>query len=380
MKRSHRNRNILLYAASSSDADIYYATRFFAADPFLFVRTARGRRVVVMTDLEIDRARSQSNAHRVLPMTRFVARAREKRGRRPHTADVIVEVLRELGIRGITVPEGFPVGLADRLRRRGIGVRTAPAPFFTERMYKSDDEVAAIRRTMRITETGLRAAVDVLRRSSVRNGWVVHRGRRLTADSLRSVINETIFARSCVPANTIVAPGRQGCDPHETGSGPIRANQPIIVDVFPRSESNRYYADITRTFVKGTASGEVREMYRAVLGAQRQALGMVRHGVRVRDIHEAVQDWFTKRGFETGKRDGRMQGFFHGTGHGLGLDIHEPPRIGRNPGRLESGMVVTVEPGLYYYPAGGVRIEDTVLVTRDGIRNLTRFPKRLEIP
>jgi Xaa-Pro aminopeptidase len=233
---------------------------------------------------------------------------------------------------------------------------------------------------MRATEAGMQAAVDMVRRARIRRGWVVLDGRRLTAEDVRGAANREIFARGCVPAHTIVAPGKHGCDPHDVGSGPIRAGEPIIIDIFPRSEKTGYFADITRTVVKGKAGPRVRAMYDAVLAAQRGALRSIRHGARASDIHGAILKRFEARGFHTGKIGGRMQGFFHGTGHGLGLEIHEPPRIAMTDVTLESGMVVTVEPGLYYAGLGGVRIEDTVLVTRAGIRNLTRFPKFFEIP
>jgi len=374
-----RKNNILLYAASEADADVLYATGFFCPDPFVFVRTASGRRVYVMSDLEIDRARAQSNAHRVLPLSRYTERARERVGKPPAAGDVIAEVLRDLRIRTVRVPAGFSAGVADRLRRRGVGVRVAEGPLFPERLRKHPREVRAIRSAMRATEAGMQAAVDLLRRARIRDGWVVLDGKRLTAEDVRRAANHEIFARGCVPAHTIVAPGRHGCDPHDLGSGPIRAGEPIIIDIFPRSEKTGYFADITRTVVKGRAGEPVRRMYDAVLSAQRGALRSIRHGARARDIHGAILDLFEKRGFKTGKIGGRMQGFFHGTGHGLGLEIHEPPRIAMTDVVLEAGMVVTVEPGLYYVPTGGVRIEDTVLVTETGIRNLTRFPKFLEI-
>jgi Xaa-Pro aminopeptidase len=120
-------------------------------------------------------------------------------------------------------------------------------------------------------------------------------------------------------------------------------------------------------------------MYQAVLAGQKLGLKTARSGVKTTVIHQAIQSLFEGRGFKTGRIEGRMQGFFHGTGHGIGLDIHEPPRIALNNLVLEKGMVVTIEPGLYYYPVGGVRIEDTVLITDKGIKNLTRFPKFLEI-
>jgi len=378
-RTSTSGKHILLYASSDTDANIFYATRFSCPDPFLFIRTAQGRRIYVMSDLEIDRARATTNAHRVLPMSRYVAAARTRRRGQPHVADVIAEVLRDLRIRAVTVPESFPAGIADRLRRRHVRVTAAKEPFFPRRARKSEQEIAYIRTVMRATEKGLAAAVDILRRSRIRNGWVMWEGRRLTSEFLRRAIDETVFSHGCIATHTIVAAGKHGCDPHNAGSGPIRANTPIIIDIFPRSESTGYFGDMTRTFVKGRASERVRRMYKAVFDAQRRALRMIRPGVDGRDIHEAIQGLFGSRGFETGEIGGRMQGFFHGTGHGLGLEIHEPPRIATVSSMLRKDMVVTVEPGLYYWPVGGVRIEDTVLVTEDGIRSLTRFPKTLEI-
>lgn len=377
---SARTEPILLYAASDSDADILYATRFFAPDPFVFLRTRTGKRVLVMSDLEIDRAKRTSNAHRVLSFSHFSGLAEKRLGRTPHAADTIAEVLRALRIASVNVPANFPSGVTERLREHRIRVRVADGPLFPERGTKSLAEVVAIRSAMRVTETGMQAALDLLRRARIQKGWVVVDGRRLTAEDLRRVADTTILAGGCLPAHTIVAPGRQGCDPHDEGSGPIRAGVPIIIDIFPRAQKSGYFGDITRTFVKGRASDTVRAMHAAVFEAQRQALRSIRHSVRARDIHDAIHERFAARGFKSGKIDGRMQGFFHGTGHGLGLEIHEPPRVAGNDTVLRAGMVITVEPGLYYWPHGGVRIEDTVLVTKSGIRNLTRFPKLFEIP
>ncbi len=379
-RASNRPSTILLYAASDHDADILYATRFFAPDPFVFLRTGGGQRVLVMSDLEIDRAKRQSNAHRVLSFSRYAARAEKRVRRAPHVADTIAEVLRDLRVASVTVPAGFPSGVTERLRSRRVRVHVAEGPLFPERGVKNAAEVKAIRDAMRATEAGMQAALDLLRRARVRAGWVVLDGRRLTAEDVRRAADTAILARGCLPAHTIVAPGRQGCDPHDEGNGPIRAGVPIIVDIFPRSQKTGYFADITRTFVKGRASKTVRAMHDAVHDGQRLALRSIRHGARAHTIHDAIHALFSARGFKSGKIGGRMQGFFHGTGHGLGLEIHEPPRVAANDTVLEAGMVVTVEPGLYYWPHGGVRIEDTVLVTKRGITNLTRFPKLFEIP
>jgi len=374
-----KKNNILLYATSDTDADILYATGFLAPDPFIYIKTVAGKSIMVMSDLELDRARATTKVNRVLSVSQYANVARERIGRAPHVADIIAAVLRDLKIRSVSVPENFPLGLAKRLRQRRVGIRVVTGPFFSQRIRKRPHELKEIRRAMRAAEAGMQAAVDTLRRSRVSGGWVMLGGKRLTAQALRHQVNSAVFAHGALPAYTIVAPGKQGCDPHESGSGPIRAHQPIIVDIFPRLEESGYFGDITRTFVKGRASARVQEMFDAVLAAQRLGVRSIRPRANGKTIHEAIHELFAKRGFETGRIDGRMQGFFHGTGHGLGLEVHEPPRIGAAPDVLESGMVVTVEPGLYYWPIGGVRIEDTVVVTPRGVRNLTRFPKFLEI-
>lgn len=375
----HKGKNILLYGASELDADMLYATRLMCPDPFIFIRTAAGRRYVIMSDLEIDRARRQSSAHAVWSLSAIDRETRQRIRRAPEIADNLVTALGKLGIPSVAVPQRFPAGVMDALRKRRVRVQVLPDPLFPERIQKTAAEVDHIRRAVRATESGIRAAIATLRETDVRRGFLVHRGKRLTAETLRGIINTTVMRLGYLPANTIVAPGVQGCDPHERGSGPIRVGVPVIIDVFPRHENTGYFGDVTRTVVRGQASDELRRMYRAVLNAQREALDSIRAGVRARDIHGGIHSRFAHLGFETGKANGRMQGFFHGTGHGLGLDIHEPPRIGANTTRLEKGMVVTVEPGLYYSHIGGVRIEDTVLVTRTGIENLTRLPKKLEI-
>jgi Xaa-Pro aminopeptidase len=265
------------------------------------------------------------------------------------------------------------------MRKLKMRVTPLPDPFFPERIYKRPDEIAEIKKAFRATEKGMRAAVDALKASRIKKGYLMYKGKRLTAETLRGIIDTTCLSHGYVPTGTIVAPGKQGCDPHDRGSGLIRANEPIILDVFPRSEESGYFADMTRTVVRGKASDMVKRMYGAVLDGHNLGLQTIKHGVKARKVHGDIVKLYKKRGFVTGEKDGRMQGFIHSTGHGLGLDIHEPPRIAINNITLEKGMVVTVEPGLYYYPHGGVRIEDTVLVTKSGIENLTRFPKYLEI-
>jgi Xaa-Pro aminopeptidase len=367
----------LLYAASETDADILYATGFFAPDPFLFVQKGTTR-ILVMSDLEMDRARKQARVDRVLSWSK-VAAPLEANGRKAPPPDVIALVLKQLGLRRVEVPPSFPLGLAMELDARGIRLDLGPDPFWPEREIKEPPEVRAIEASLRAAEAGLLAGIEALKACRIRNGWLWRDGRKLTAEDLRSTINTRMMADGYVPAHTICAPGDQAVEPHEEGHGPIRGNSPVVLDIFPRSEKTGYFGDLTRTVVRGRASYRLHEVYAIVHEGVRLGHRMIREGVQGLEIHQAIQALFERQGYETGVQDGRMQGFFHGTGHGLGLQIHEAPSIGKRPCVLRAGHVVTVEPGLYYLGLGGVRIEDVALVTKTGSRCLTRVPKQLEV-
>jgi len=232
-----------------------------------------------------------------------------------------------------------------------------------------------------MAEVGLAEGIQALKNSKIdRKGRLIYHGVPLTSEKLRSIIDTAIVQAGGLASNTIVAGGRQACDPHERGFGLLKANEPIILDVFPRSQKTGYFGDITRTVVKGRASDALRKMYYTVERGQEIAFDHTRNKVPGKQVHKTVADFFAKEGYKTGKINGRMQGFFHGTGHGLGLEIHESPRMGPNStDTLHSGQVVTIEPGLYYLDVGGVRLEDVAHVTRNGQRNLTKFEKVLEV-
>jgi Xaa-Pro aminopeptidase len=193
------------------------------------------------------------------------------------------------------------------------------------------------------------------------------------------MIDVELMKKGCTTKHTIVSCGEQSCQPHNVGSGPLRANEAIIFDVFPKDEQTGYYADISRTVVKGRASGPLKKMYKAVASAQKLVFKLAKNGAKGEIIHREVMKHLKSLGFKTGKIKGKMRGFFHGTGHGVGLDVHETPRISTARYTLKTGNVVTVEPGLYYPGIGGVRIEDMILITDDGCINLTKLPKVLEV-
>ena len=370
---------LLIVADSEREANMLYATGLFVPDPFIYLNIG-GRPLLVMSDLEIDRARAQAPHCRVASLSACQQKLRRDGVKSPGYAHVIRQLLREKKIRRAVVPDNFPLGLAKELKKLGVKLKPLAA-VFPRREIKSADEVRKISAALTMAEVGMAEGMEILRRSKIgRNRRLIYHGLTLTSEKLRSVIDCAILQACGLAANTIVAGGRQACDPHERGHGPLRANEPVIIDIFPRSQKTGYFGDITRTVVRGRANEAVRKLYDTVLRGQKIGFDKVRAGVPTADVHKAVQKFFVQQGYKTGRRDGRMEGFFHGTGHGLGLDIHEAPRLGAtSTGKLRPGHVVTVEPGLYYPEIGGVRLEDVALVTGNGAKNLTRFEKVLEI-
>lgn len=369
---------ILMIANSELDSNLYYATKFLAPDPFIFIHT-RGQKTLVMSDLEVDRARAQARVGEVLSYSAIEQRLKEQGLADPKTTDVVDACLKERGVKRLLVPGDFGFRHAQALQLKGYALTVKPDPFFEERVLKSSEEIDAITQTQRATEAAVLAAIEVIRESKIKKDELHGSEGVLTSEAIKKIINVKLMEMDCIAQHTIVACGIQGCDPHDEGSGPLRPNQSIVMDVFPRSGRTRYYADMTRTVVKGRAPDALRKMYDVVRRGQEEGIAMVRDGVDGRTIHQRIMTIFEKSGYSTGPKNGRMQGFFHGTGHGVGLDIHEPPRISKAEWTLKAGEVVTVEPGLYYPEIGAVRIEDLVVVTQSGCENLTRFPKVLEI-
>ena len=370
---------LLIVADSERDANMLYATNLFVPDPFIYLHFER-RPLLVMSDLELDRARAGAPHCRVTSLSDIQRKLRRDGIKQPKYSHVIRHILREKKIRRVIVPESFPLGLARELKKLGVKMKPR-ANVFPRREFKTADEVKKISAALTMAEVGMSEGMHALRLSKIgKRRQLIYRGTPLTSERLRSIIDCAILQVSGLSGNTIVAGGKQACDPHERGYGPLRANEPIVIDIFPRSQKTGYFGDITRTVVRGRADEGIRKLYDTVLHGQQIGFDKIRAKVKTSEVHKAVQDFFVKQGYKTGRHDGHMEGFFHGTGHGLGLEIHEPPRVGAtSAGELKRGHVVTVEPGLYYPEVGGVRLEDVALVTGNGAKNLTRFEKVLEL-
>ena len=373
------NEAILIIADSEKDSNMYYATGFMAPDPFVYIRKG-DETFMVANDLELDRARLQSRVDRVLPLSKYERLLRKKRNKSPRLIEIVIAVLREIDVKGLLVPANFNVGYTDFLRKKGFKLKVKGEPFFNSREIKSELETEYIIKTLRKTESALGKAIDYIAKSNIKNGFLYTKGGRpITSESVRKMIDVELMKKGCTAKHTIVSCGEQSCQPHNVGSGPLRANKSIIFDVFPKDEQTGYYADISRTVVKGRASGPLKKMYKAVASAQKLVFKLAKNGAKGDIIHRDVVKHLKSLGFKTGKVKGKMRGFFHGTGHGVGLDVHETPRISGARYTLKTGNVVTVEPGLYYPGIGGVRLEDMILITDDGCVNLTKLPKVLEV-
>jgi Xaa-Pro aminopeptidase len=362
-----------------------YATRFFVPDPFIFLEQA-GRTTILLGDLEVDRGRREAAVDEVLGLSQFTEEHRQALGRNPTLATVTAHFLRLRGVRRVLVPEDFPLGFSLALERAGVRLKLpANGAFWPARIQKTTEELGNLRRALRITEAGMARGLEVLGAAGIGRGPRAARRRELhwggavlTSERLRAEIDSAVLRAGGLPANTIVAGGEQACDPHERGHGPLRAGELLILDIFPRDAATGYFGDLTRTVVKGPATDAQRQLWRTVQEGQQRTLRALRAGADGRALHEATKKFFVQRGYPTEQRAGRHVGFFHGTGHGLGLELHEAPRFA-GVRSFQAGTVVTVEPGLYYPGLGGVRIEDVVVVTAEGHERLSRCPQRLEI-
>lgn len=373
------DKTLLIIADSERDSNMYYATGFPAPDPFVFIRKGN-EKIMITSDLELDRAKSESKADKVLSISKYERVIRKSGGNSFCLIEIVAAALREMNITKLQVPANFSVEYADFLRKNGFRLEVKREPLFDSREIKNEEEIEHIVKTLRNTEYALEKAVDCIRKSKVRDGFLFSaRNIQITSESIRQMINVELMKRGCTAKHTIVSCGEHSCVPHNTGSGPIKANESIIFDVFPKDEETGYYADISRTVVKGKASRSLKKMYKAVASAQDLVFKSAGNDTRGDVIHRKVMKHLTSLGFKTGKVKGKMQGFFHGTGHGVGLDVHEPPRISKSKCTLKTGHIVTVEPGLYYPGIGGVRLEDMILITDDGCTNLTKSPKVLEV-
>nr|QNO52820.1 Xaa-Pro dipeptidase [Methanosarcinales archaeon ANME-1 ERB6] len=375
MKNMLMPKPLLMVSGSMHNADMYYATHFLAVDPFIYLRVPHeGKDILVVSQMEYERARKESMVTEIRSSLDY--------GSDLKTEELITKILLEEHINAIEVPRNFPLFTAEELRKNGIEVvPVEEEPIITkEREIKDENEIDCMRKAQRATEHAMGIAIAAIKKSSVRDNILIENGEVLTSEKIKAYIEHDLIDSGCTcdGGEPIVACGKRAADPHFTGTGSLLADEPIIIDIFPRLKRERYYADMTRTVVKGEPGKAIKEMYEAVLAAQNAALARVKEGVTCKTLHNIVCDVFEERGYETIRKRSK-KGFIHSTGHGVGLDLHENPRVADNDYELRKGNVITIEPGLYDPEVGGVRLEDMVLVWKNGCENLTKFEKNLMI-
>ncbi len=368
---------ILLIGDSEQNANLYFKTHFLAEMVIYFEVDGKG--TLITSSMEAGRAEKQAQVDtiRTLEDYDFMKILKELEDRQRAVPVVIARALKDSGVTEVVVEPRFPLGTGENLRREGIEVRVDPELLVPERRQKSPAEIAAIEDAQRANERVTGKAVDMIRQSEERNGILHYNGIPLTSERVRTDM-EIDFLREGFENShgMIVAGGKDAADPHSSGEGPLRARQAIVMDIFPRSKKTRYWADMTRTVSKGEPSEELMKMYDAVLRSQEAAFAQIKAGANGNDVHEAVVEVLKEAGYNREDGGPRMN---HSTGHGVGLSIHEAPGLGYTDVELRENEVVTVEPGLYDPEIGGIRIEDMVVVTKDGYRNLTHFPKEFVI-
>nr|QNO53443.1 Xaa-Pro dipeptidase [Methanosarcinales archaeon ANME-1 ERB6] len=363
---------LLMVSESMHNADMYYATRFLSSDPFIYLQYPRKEDILIVSQMEYERAMKESIVKEIRSSLDY--------GYDLKTEELIAKVLQEESINAIEVPWYFPLFTADALRKRTIEVVPVEEMEMTKkREIKDEQEIGYLRKAQRACEYAMTLAITVIKKSSVKGNLLLEDGEILTAEKVKAYIEHALFDSGCTCdcGEPIVACGKRAADPHFTGSGPIFANAAILIDIFPRLKTERYYADMSRTVVKGEPEKEIKEMYKAVKHAQDAAFALVKEGVTCKEVHNLVCDVFEERGYGT-IRKGSKKGFIHSTGHGVGLDLHENPIVGDNDYTLREGNVITIEPGLYDPEVGGVRLEDMVLVLKNGCEKLTRLRRNLK--
>jgi Xaa-Pro aminopeptidase len=371
-----------LIEADSSDSDQRYLSGFDAPDPFVTLHTDATH--LLVSGLEYGRARSEGRAATVSRHADYGYRAKvEEHGPVDAKAQMVREFLADHGAERVAVPPRFPLALADGLRELDVSVSPETDDVLTGiRAVKTDEEVDHIREVQRANEAAMHTAQELLEEASVEDGVLHHDGEPLTSERVRREIEIELLQRDHSLDETIVSCGADAADPHDRGSGPLRADETIVIDVFPQSKETSYHADMTRTFVVGEPSEEAREWYDLTARAKAAALEALEPGVTGETVHAAACEVYEEAGLPTLRSDESTEtGFIHSTGHGIGLDVHELPRLSESGGELEPGHVVTVEPGLYDPEVGGIRIEDLVVVREgeEGYENLTDYPEEFVI-
>jgi len=377
----------LIAGIPATNKTLFHAVRFNVGDPAACVEFIHDgkppHRVFICRDIEMGRARQHARADAVTCPRDFEPAGGLSGDRETATAQAVAECLRRQHVGRVVSDRTLPLIYADHLRQAGIALEYDPQMGVLSRRSKDAQEVEWLHAAQRATEDAMRMACETVARAAPdRNGVLMHDGERLSAERLRFMIDVHLLRLGFSNPPAIVACGSQAADCHEHGHGDLRTGQPVIVDIFPRCQKTLYNGDCTRTVVNGEPHPEVRRMHATVVEAKRAATAAVRTGATGEDVHRATLGVIHAHGFASGMPPADAPdswcGMTHGTGHGIGLDVHEPPLLDFKGPALVTGDALTIEPGLYGKAHGGIRVEDMVIVSPEGARNLNSLHEGLD--
>ncbi len=366
---------------------LFHAVRFSVGDPAACIDFQRpgapGHRVFILRDIELARARTHARADACAVPADFTPHGGLSGDRETATAQAVAECLRLQKVTKVVSDRTLPLIFADHIRQAGIALEYDEQMGVLSRRAKDAQEVEWLRAAQRVTEGAMRMACETIARAAPdRNGVLFFEGERLTAERVRFLIDVHLLQAGFSNVPAIVACGPLGADCHDHGHGDLRTGQPVIVDIFPRCQKTLYNGDCTRTVVHGSAHPEVVRMHATVLEAKRAAIAATRTGATGESVHRATLGVIHAAGYASGLPAADVPdswcGMTHGTGHGIGLDVHEPPLLDFKGPPLVTGDALTIEPGLYGRAHGGVRVEDMVIVEPEGCTNLNTLFEGLD--
>jgi Xaa-Pro aminopeptidase len=341
--------------------------------------SSQPHRLLILRDIEMDRARRKAAADQVACPKDFEPESGLSGDRETATAQATAQAVARAGCNRVIADRTLPLSFTDELLRLKIIVEYDPALGVSNRRAKSEEEIAYLRQAQHATERAMEMACTMVAKATPDADGKLHiEGDELTAEAVRLAIDVFLLTHGYTNPQSIVAPGSQGSDCHALGTGPIKTGEPVIIDIFPQNRLTKYNGDCTRTVVHGDIPDEIASMHKAVLQAKQAAQAATKPGATGEAVHlattKAMQQHGYAMGFPTDEHPTTMP---HGTGHGIGLEVHEPPLLDLKGPPLIVGDALTIEPGLYNANLGGVRVEDTVIVTEDGCENLNLLQQGL---
>ena len=358
-----------IYNTSERDLNLLYWGNFFAPDPF-FALKIDDKTIAFVSELEYGRCLQTSCFDEVFLFTEVRKDLKKLLPEKPYWLAFFQFLKEKYKIDQFVIPGDFPAFIYAQITQE-VPIQFDKTFFETQRAIKTPSEITEIKKACKLTAQGIDFAKTILKQSKIKDQFLYYEGHILTSEGLRSMLEAYCLSLGGYATDTIVCGGLEASNPHAKGKGALRANEFIVIDFFPRLQASHFYGDMTRTLLKGQANAEQEQLYRCVLECQQTLISKIRPGVYTNDLMHYALEFFEKAGYGLKPTKNTCEGFIHSLGHGLGLDLHEYPSVSHTPIKLQAGMVITIEPGLYFKEIGGVRIEDDILVTLDGCQVLS---------